>query len=80
MYPALMAAPRPVDIVNIFRRIEAKSGIMDDAVATGARAISMQLGLKHAVAADKAPRAGLRVVQSRCIKEHQKLNQTRHQG
>jgi len=73
-YPDLKAVPVTVDVVDIFRRPEAVPAIVDEAIAIGAKAVWMQLGIRHAAAARKARAAGLRVVQDRCIYvEHYKL-------
>ena len=73
-YPSLSALPEPVDIVDIFRAPEAIPGIVDEAIALGAKAIWMQEGLAHNAAADKARAAGLKVVMNRCAyKEHRRL-------
>lgn len=70
-YPALKAAPRPIDIVNIFRRPEAVPEIVADAIAMGAKAVWMQEGIVHNAAAEQAQAAGLTVVMNKCLmKEH----------
>jgi len=57
--------------VDIFRKPEAISPIVDDAIAIGARVVWMQLDIVHHEAARKARLAGLDVVMDRCIKiEH----------
>src|SRR5262245_3160039 len=66
-YPDLASVPPPVDIVDIFRRVQHIPAIVDEAIRIGARVIWMQLGLVHNAAADKARAAGLRVVMNRCI-------------
>jgi uncharacterized protein len=67
--------PFDVDIVDIFRKPGAIPGIVDDAIVKKAKTVWMQLGLTNNEAADKARRAGLQVVQGRCIRiEHQKLS------
>lgn len=71
--PSLTAAAElgPVEIVDIFRRVEKIPAIVDEAIAVGAKVIWMQLGLRHEAAADTARRAGLSVVMDRCVKiEH----------
>mgnify|MGYP000874942824 CR=1 FL=1 len=74
-YPDLISIPFPVEIVDIFRKVEAIPAIVEEAILIGAKAIWMQLGLAHQVSAQKARAAGLRVVQSRCIKVvHARLN------
>lgn len=73
-YPDLSAITEPVDIVDIFRAVEAVPGIVEEAIGIKAGAIWMQLGLTHKEAAGKARSAGLCVVQSRCLMvEHKKL-------
>lgn len=73
-YPDLISIPFPVGIVNIFRKVDAIPGIVEDAIRIGAKTIWMQLGLAHRVSADKARAAGLKVVQSRCLKvEHARM-------
>jgi len=73
-YPDLASIPFPVDIVDIFRKVEAIPAIVDEAVRIGAKAVWIQLGLAHKASADKARSAGLKVVQSRCMKiEHARV-------
>ncbi len=70
-YPDLKSIPEHVDVVDIFRSIDAIPGIVDEAVSIGAGSVWMQLGLAHDEAAEKARRAGLSVVMNRCMKiEH----------
>jgi predicted CoA-binding protein len=66
-YPALIAVPGPVDLVDIFRRAEHIPGIVDEAIRIGARAVWMQSGLADEASAERARRAGLWVVMDRCI-------------
>lgn len=73
-YPNLKAVPEHIDVVDIFRSVDAIPGIVDEAVAVGADAVWMQLGLAHEEAAEKARKAGLTVVMNRCMKiEHARL-------
>jgi predicted CoA-binding protein len=65
----------PIDIVDIFRRADAVGPIVDDAIAVGAKAIWMQLGVINHDAAARAEAAGLQVVMDRCPKiEIRRLN------
>lgn len=58
----------PIDIVDIFRRSDAVGPIVDAAIAMGAKAIWMQLGVINDAAAATAEAAGMRVVMDRCPK------------
>ena len=58
----------PIDIVDIFRKSEEVGPIVDQAIAVGAKAVWMQLGVEDAEAAAMAEAAGLKVVMNRCPK------------
>jgi predicted CoA-binding protein len=74
-FPDLASIPSPVDIVDIFRNVDAIPGIVDEAIGIRAKVVWMQLGLAHNESARKATAAGLVAVQSKCLKvEHQKLH------
>jgi predicted CoA-binding protein len=63
----------PVDIVQIFRRPEYVSPIVDDAIAIGAKAVWMQLGIVNETAAARGAAAGLKVVMNRCMAVEHRL-------
>ena len=69
-YATLLEAARheKIDLVNCFRNSEDIPPVVADAIAIGARAVWMQLGVAHAGAAATAEAAGLLVVQDHCIK------------
>lgn len=72
-WPDLASIPPDVaiDIVDIFRLPEHIPPIVEAAIARGAGAVWMQLGLAHNAAAERARAAGLAVVMDRCLKvEH----------
>ncbi len=66
-YPSLREVPEPVDVVQIFRRPEYVPPIVDDAIAIGAKAVWMQLGITNEEAAARARAAGVQVVMNACM-------------
>lgn len=67
-YASLKDIPEPIDIVNVFRRSEFLPGVVDEALAVGAKAVWAQLGVYNAEAAHKADSTGLPIVMDACIK------------
>ena len=66
-YDSLEDIPEPVDLVLLFQRSENVPSFVEQAVAIGAKAVWMQLGIEHAAAAATARMAGLDVVQNTCL-------------
>lgn len=66
-YPSLEAVPVAIDLVDIFRQPRFVPAVVEAAIAVGARAVWMQLGVGHPAAAARAEAAGLQVVMERCL-------------
>lgn len=65
-YATLAEIPEPVDLVDVFRPAEEAPGIAEQAVAIGATALWLQLGITSPGARRIATEAGLEYVEDRC--------------
>ena len=71
---SLDEVPEPIDMVDVFRRPEHTPDVARQAVAAGARALWLQLGIASPEALAIATEAGLQYVEDRCLKvEHGRL-------
>jgi predicted CoA-binding protein len=73
VYASLQEAAQhaSIDLVDVFRNSADVPPVAQEAIAIGARALWLQLGIENAQAAAAAQAAGLWVVQNHCLKvEH----------
>lgn len=67
-YKRLADVPGPIDVVDVFRPSEEAPDIARQAVAVGAKALWLQLGLRSKEARRIAEEAGLAYVENRCMR------------
>jgi len=73
-YPTVAAIAEPIDIVDCFRKPDEMMGLAHETLATRAKVLWMQLGIRNDDAAAIASAAGLDVVMNRCVKiEHARI-------
>jgi uncharacterized protein len=71
---SLDQVPEPIDVVDVFRRPEHTPQVAREAVAVGAGALWLQMGIASPEAQAIAEQAGLRYVENRCLKvDHARL-------
>jgi len=68
-YPTLAEAAQheAIELVNVFRNSADVPPVVDEAIAIGAKAVWLQLGIAHYDAMAKARAAGLLTVQNKCL-------------
>ena len=67
VYRKVADVPGPIDIVDIFRKPSDIDAHVDDVIAKRPRAAWFQLGIRNDAAAERLARAGIEVVQDRCL-------------
>ena len=67
VHRTLAAVPGPIDMVNVFRRPKDIPAHVDDILAARPRSVWFQLGIRHDAVAEQLARAGIDVVQDRCL-------------
>lgn len=67
VYRTLADIPGELDLVNVFRRPQDIDGHLEDLLAKKPKAVWFQSGIRNDAAAEKLARAGIEVVQDRCL-------------
>ena len=67
VYRTVAAISPPVDMVNVFRRAKDIPAHVDDIIAARPASVWFQLGIRNDAAAERLARAGIDVVQDRCL-------------
>lgn len=67
VYRSVSAIPGDVDMVNVFRRASDIPPHLDDIIEKKPKSVWFQLGIRNDAAAEKLARAGIDVVQDRCL-------------
>lgn len=74
VYRKIADVPGDLDLVDVFRRSDDVPGHLDDLLAKKPRAVWMQLGIRHDPTAETLAKAGILVVQDRCLMvEHRRF-------
>ncbi|HUO36700.1 MAG TPA: CoA-binding protein [Mycobacterium sp.] len=74
VYPSLHELPAVPDLVDVFRRQDHLSSVLEDTVAVGAKTLWLQQGLWDEQVARDGAAAGICVVMDRCLMvEHARL-------
>ncbi|MGP5724248.1 CoA-binding protein [Arthrobacter rhombi] len=75
VYASLADLPEVPDLVEVFRKNDDLPGVLDEAIAVGAKTLWLQLGAWQEEVATKAEAAGMNVVMDRCVKiEHARFH------
>lgn len=75
VYRRVADVPGDVDMVNVFRRSRDVAPHVDDIIAKQPKAVWLQLGIRNDQAAERFARAGIDVIQDKCL-----MVEMRHRG
>jgi predicted CoA-binding protein len=75
VFRSLADIPGDIDLVNVFRRSQDVAMHVDDILAKQPKAVWMQLGIRDDEVAERLARAGIDVVQDKCL-----MVELRHHG
>ena len=67
VYRSLGEIPVEVDMVNVFRRSQDVPAHIDDILARMPKSVWMQLGISNPAATEQFAKAGIKVVENRCL-------------
>ena len=67
VYRKLAEVPGDIDMVNVFRRPKDIPAHVDDIIAKRPKSVWFQLGIRNEEAAERLARAGIDVIQDRCL-------------
>jgi predicted CoA-binding protein len=74
VYRQVAEIPDEIDMVNVFRRSQDIPPHLDDLLSKKPKSVWIQLGISHDEVAEQLARAGIKVVQDRCLMvDHRRL-------
>jgi uncharacterized protein len=73
VYRRLMEIPGSIDLVDVFRRSQDIDGHVEDILAKGPTAVWFQSGIRNDAAAATLAKAGIKIVQDRCLMVEHRL-------
>jgi predicted CoA-binding protein len=74
VYRSLVEIPSEIDLVNVFRRPQDVPPHLEDMLAKKPKAVWMQSGIRNDAVAEALAKAGIKVVQDRCLMvDHRRL-------
>jgi|SRR5437899_3174587 len=80
VYRKLADIPISIDMVNVFRRPQDIPPHLEDILAKKPKSVWMQLGIGHDAVAEELAKAGIKVVQDRCLMvDHRRFSAMRSQ-